>query len=343
MILGWDRSGQLPSPVNLGNAVLHRLAIPAKFGMGLRNLPNLLRWQWGLLWWLVKHRDGYEIIHACDFDTILPALLCKFLFRKRVVYDIFDFYADHLRRTPNFLLKLIRAADLRAVNLADALILVDEARLEQIRGARPKHWTAIYNSPEDQLSSFLHSKGTKTSSVRLRLAYVGLLQVERGLFEVFDLLTRHSDWYLDLAGFGGDETLLAARAEKLPNAVFHGRVTYDRALSLSAQADVLFATYDPAIPNHRYSSPNKIFEAMMLSKPIVVAFNTNMDKIIEAAQCGIIVPYGDVNALELALEKLAQDPELRQRLGQNGRRVYDEVYSWERMKERLIKIYQYLH
>ncbi len=61
----------------------------------------------------------YDVIHACDFDTILPAILIKSLYGKRLVYDIFDFYADHLRATPMIIKMIIRRVDLWAIGRAD--------------------------------------------------------------------------------------------------------------------------------------------------------------------------------------------------------------------------------
>jgi hypothetical protein len=63
--------------------------------------------------------------------------------------DIFDFYADHLRATPAPLKRLIRAVDLKAIGWADALILADDARLQQVRGSRPKRVEIVYNTPQD--------------------------------------------------------------------------------------------------------------------------------------------------------------------------------------------------
>ncbi len=354
-ILGWDRTGELSTadllPTSGEPIPLFRLPVRGAFGHGLQNLPSLLRWQAGLLRWLVQHRQEYDLIHACDFDTILPALYCKRWWGKSVIYDIFDFYADHLRATPNILKQLIRWVDLRAISWADALILADETRYEQIAGARPKRSAVIYNSPEEirpnnSTASVAKQDETgvlpdrqKSDSQGLRLVYVGLLQVERGLIEMISILQRHPEWILDLAGFGGDEQRLHQLVCAMPNVVWHGRVSYQRALQLSQAADVLFATYDPAIPNHRYSSPNKVFEAMLLGKPIIVARNTNMDRMIEQLECGLVIDYGDLSALEGALVKLQTDPDFRLRLGANARHAYETTYSWSKMEERLLAIY----
>lgn len=331
--LGWDRTAALPArELREGWEVL-RLPIRAEYGQGMANLPALLRWQRELWRWLADHRAEYDLLHACDFDTVLPALLAKFLFRKRVIYDIFDFYAEHLRRTPGWIKALIRRLDLWSASLADALILVDEARRPQVRGARPRRLEVIYNSPEEIPTPAAALPGP------FLLVYVGQMQVERGLFEVIEVMRRHPEWRLDLAGFGGDEAALLEAARPLPNITWHGRVSYEQALRLSAASDVLFAIYDPAIPNHRYSSPNKVFEAMLLGKPVVAARGTNVDSIIKQHDCGLVVEYGRVEALDSAFARLAADSGLRRWLGANGRRAYDNVYGWARMRERLLVLY----
>src|SRR3972149_1217216 len=97
-ILGWDRTGGLVKQQSLAGfdkIKINRLAISAAYGRGWRNLIALIRWEWSLLSWLIHRRAEYEIIHACDFDTAIPALLVKWVFGKKMIYDIFDFYADH--------------------------------------------------------------------------------------------------------------------------------------------------------------------------------------------------------------------------------------------------------
>lgn len=312
-----------------------RISIVSAYGKGLGNLPQLLRWQYHLWRWLVRYHHEFDVIHACDFDTILPALWCKWIYRKKVVYDIFDFYADHLRNTPKMVKEIIRKIDLWAVNQADAVIIVDDSRQEQIMHSLPKHLTVIYNTPEDVGASIIEDTPNNFS-----ITYVGLLQIERGILELVKVLSRHPEWSLELAGFGGDEDLIRKTADPLPNVHWHGRIDYQTAIKLSQLASVLIATYDPAIPNHRYSSPNKVFEAMMLAKPIIVAKDTNMDTIIQDGNCGIVVNYGNENDLETALARLANEPKLINELGANARKAYEGKFSWRIMAERLINLYR---
>jgi len=339
-VLGWDRSGELPEQESCVGFKVFRLRIKAVYANGMGNLPQLLKWEFGLLRWLIVQRKEYDAIHACDFDTILPSLFAKWLFKKKVVYDIFDFYADHLRRTPKMIINIIRSVDLWAIGQADAVIIVDDARVKQIEGSSPKKLIVVYNSPEDVLAE---SNGATFFSPKskLKLTYVGLLQVERGLFEMLTVLKKHPEWELNLAGFGGDENQLVDMARDMPNVYWHGRISYNRALQLSQAADVLFATYDPLILNHAYSSPNKIFEAMMLGKPLVVAQNTNIDGIVENYKNGIVIKYGNVQDLENALSVL-ENTSQRDGMGKNSRRAYDEKYGWKEMEKKLALLYKNL-
>jgi glycosyltransferase involved in cell wall biosynthesis len=337
-ILGWDRTATRRSNTNIGSIELTRLKIKAGYGKGIKNFPGLIRWQVGCILWLTRHHADYEIIHACDFDTVIPALFTKFIWGKIVVYDIFDFYADHLRSTPSWITNVIRWADKRIIGIVDGVILADDSRKEQISGSRPKRIVVVYNTPIDYQNkqhNFVETQEDKDFT----LAYIGLLQVERGIFEILEIMKHHSDWRFLLAGFGGDEKLIMDRASVLDNVTWYGRVSYDQALRISREADILLATYNPSIPNHRYASPNKVFEAMMLGKPIIVANGTNIDRIIEDHEFGFVVDYGDTDGIDRVLTRLAEAPRLKSNLGRNARLAYERHYSWSEMESRLLMLY----
>ena len=338
--LGWDRSGELAASEITAGFPIQRLAVAARPRRGLGNAPALVRWQAQVLAWLRSHRAEYDLIHACDFDAVTAALWARRLLGKQVVYDIFDFYTDMLRATPAPVKTVLRAFDFAAIREADAVILADEARRAQIAGAHPRRLAVVYNSPEDQLATLQAAAlPERDPAVRLRLAYAGLLQVERGLLPLLEVLSAHPEWTLDLAGEGAERGLILTQARALPNVTYHGVVPYAQALQMNFWADVLPAFYNPTIPNHRYASPNKLFEGMMLGRPLLAARGTGFDRLVNSLYCGLVVDYGDVYQLESALRTL-EDPILRQRLGHSARGAYETTYSWPRMAETLIKLYE---
>lgn len=338
-VLGWDRTASLPSREEKEFGVVQRIPMLAKFGSGLANLPYLLRFQVALLRYLWRHRREYDILHACDFDTLIPALLMKAIFRKRVVYDIFDFYADMLLKVPNWIRSLVRFLDLKLMGLADAVILADESRVEQIKGGRARRLAFVYNVPELR-ETF---PPLPPSPPPYRIGYVGLLSTTRGILEVIEVVSKRQDWVMELAGFGGDEETILSVVKQFPNIRFHGRVPYEEGLAISASSHVLFATYDPRVPNHRFSSANKLFEAMALGRPIIVARGTGMDHIVAQYGLGYIVDYGALDQLEWVLRDIETwDVRKWEEFSAHTRGVYGKVFSWEKQTDRLIAVYREL-
>ena len=359
-IVGWDR-------LNVGqeaacNAVpVTRLAIPSVFGSGIRNLVPLLRWQAALLKWLFANRRDYDGIQACDLDTVVPALLAKTLLGKRVVYDIADFYVES-RYVPRQLQTFVRGLEWQAMRRADAVILADESRRKQLGAVQPRRLEFIYNTPpvkkdkeigrqgeEENLNSqfSIHNlqsahptPDTQHPTPSLRVGFIGILSAVRGLEQLVEVIGRNANWHLTLGGFGEDEQKLRTQAEGVANVEFLGRVEYARCLEIYAEVDAIVITYDPAIPNHRCSSPNKLFEAMMLGKPVVVAEGTGMDALVRQYDLGIVVPYGDTNALQGALAEISKwDAAQKSAFACRVRETYTRHFSWELMESRLLSLY----
>ena len=79
---------------------------------------------------------------------------------------------------------------------------------------------------------------------------------------------------------------------------------------------------------------------MMCGKPIIVSDGSSMTNIVKAENCGLVIPYGDVRAIQDAIAKLMEDKKLRQYLGANGRKAYEKKYSWSIMEDRLLDAYR---
>jgi glycosyltransferase involved in cell wall biosynthesis len=116
-------------------------------------------------------------------------------------------------------------------------------------------------------------------------------------------------------------------------------VPYETIIAQTAMADLVVALYDPRIPNNQYASPNKLFEAMMCGKPILVSEDTSMAGIVRKENCGLVIPFGDVERITEAIKGLKSDPILCATLGENGKRAYDTKYDWILMEKRLAELY----
>lgn len=338
-VIGWERWGTFP-PLN-GN---YRVK---KFRLNVS--PDSLKVAFCLpIWWLFVMLQlligRWDVVHAIDFDSFIPALLMAKMKGKPIVYDIADFYADMIGFPilPGLSRKITAKIDRALMKFADVIILPDESRIEQVGlDAGKKPVVIVNNSPDEGILRGIVSKSLEDK--RFTVFYGGGVAKERGIIEMCLAVEDLHDVQLTITGpcSPSFEAELREVCKNIGNIRLHLRfVPYKEVIAETVNAHLLFGLYDPIVPNNRFASPNKLFEAMMCGKPIVVSDGSSMTEIVRSENCGVIVPYGDVKAIKEAIVKLNSDADLRQQFGANGRRAYEERYTWDIMERRLIDLYE---
>jgi glycosyltransferase involved in cell wall biosynthesis len=175
------------------------------------------------------------------------------------------------------------------------------------------------------------------------VVYSGNLIERRCILELVEAVGRCEGTEIIIAGFGPKAFVdkLIAAARKWGNVFYIGKnSSLEESLALVSTADVVFSVNDPAVPNNRMMSSNKLFEAMMLGKPVVVNRGTSMEQKVSTLNCGLVVEDGSPESLARALRFLMEKPALAQQMGDNGRRAYERRYQWQFMADRLAKLYE---
>jgi glycosyltransferase involved in cell wall biosynthesis len=335
-LLGWQRSGNAPKLEKKSGYTIQRINLKAP--LEIKVIFYIPLW-WAIVFFQLLKQD-WDIVHATDLDTYPPALLAAKIKRKRIVYDIFDFYADMVI-LPNPIRNFVAKVDTFLMRFADALIVVDHSRLKQIEKEEDSGVHIIYNSPIDSVDTSPKCCQKEEGSP-FTIFFAGVLIQGHDYDTIIDATREIEDIQIIFAGFGSDAERLQSRIKEESNILFIGRISHDEVIQRSLKSDLLFAFYDPRVPNNRYASPNKLFEAMMCGKPILVNDGTSMTEIVRKENCGLIVPYKNVNAIRHAILMLKGDPQLCKQLGANGRKAYEQKYNWKIMERRLVKIYENL-
>lgn len=335
-IVCWDRNGLIKNENKLssvnGEAELVKYNLKANYGSGLKNLFKMLRFEIWLYKTLKKERNNYDIIHSCDLDTGIVANVIARKYNKKLVYDIFDYYVD-CHNLPNLLRGVIERQEIKVINNADTTIICGEWRKEQIGKSNPKNLLIIHNSPDIDMEKIAKSESVvKSNSNKTKVVYVGVLQDDRLLKEVADVLKNEKNIELHIGGFGKYEQYFEELSKENDNIFFYGSMKYDDVLKLESECDVLFATYNPEIKNHKYSAPNKVYEAMALSKPIIVCNGTGIDKFVFENDLGIAVDY-DANSFLTGLNNLNCN------FKKESQKLFNEKYSWSKMEKLIEQIY----
>jgi glycosyltransferase involved in cell wall biosynthesis len=332
--LGWDRDNKCSQKEYNGLYNIHRFKMRAPHGSFLLILYLPFWWLYEFYFLICNNED---VVHACDFDTLIPAVAAKFLKRTILCYTVYDFYADNLPAgTPSFIRRIVSSMEKFFIGFSDLTFLVSAAQKSQISNAKVKNLELIYNTPNDITNQIILPKSQNKSFL---IFYAGELSFARGLNLLCKVVNELNDVKLVLAGSRIVEPDLKSIIENSQKIEYIGWISHSEVLEWTLKSAMSFAFYDPEVPNNRYGSPNKLFEAMMCAKPVIVNSESAAAKIVEECNNGMIVPFTDRDALKNAILKLKADPQLREILGNNGRKAYEEKYNWKLMENKLLNAY----
>jgi len=89
------------------------------------------------------------------------------------------------------------------------------------------------------------------------------------------------------------------------------------------------------LPILKGAIPCKMLEAMAAAVPILLLADGEAKKLIQQAECGVVLAPENPNLLAEAVLELYHNGSLRRRLGQNGRQYVFEHYNRQRINKRL--------
>jgi glycosyltransferase involved in cell wall biosynthesis len=120
-----------------------------------------------------------------------------------------------------------------------------------------------------------------------------------------------------------------------------GQVSVQEALPHSELAD-RYRMSDIFIAPSVWNEPfgMVIVEAMASGLPVIATRGGGIPEIVQDGETGLLAERGDSAGLAEAIMSLLENDGLRQSMGRAGRKRVMELFSWERISERLLSIYQ---
>lgn len=235
------------------------------------------------------------------------------------------------------------------LNAADGIICVAEPARQQLiaQWQVPPEKITVFRNGVD-ITHFQPDPATR-AAVRVELGlpanpiiiFVGNFYEWHDLTTLLDaftyLVTIDPLARLFLVGDGPQRLAMMDRAasQGLAAAVhFTGLVDHGEVARLLAAADIAVAPA-PRLQGELWLSPMKLFEYMAAGKAIVASSAGQLLEVIHDGQNGLLVAAGDVQAMGLALQRLLEQPALRQRLGAQARADAVRDYAWEHYLFRL--------
>ena len=117
-----------------------------------------------------------------------------------------------------------------------------------------------------------------------------------------------------------------------------GWVPFEQIAESLSSANIALAVLQP-IPRYVAALPVKLFEYMACGLPVVISDFPAVRQVVAGSDCGILVDPANVEAVSQAIKALIIDPDLAQRLGQNGRTAFNTRYNWQVLEPILFRVY----
>ncbi len=330
--IGWDRRPDTEKEIDLGRATPH--IIVRKTRLGRASLTGQFHFFLHIARVLAKLRP--QTVQCVNEDFALLVLPFRGLFYQRLVCDVFDSLVDrHSHRSPPILWGLRIISEL-VRNGADRLIATDAARFKRFGRYRRK-CVIVENAPEDPGDEL--SRGCPSGAIKVYVA--GSLSQNRGLRQIIEVAERVGDLEIVSAGWLYDD--YASRVFAVhPKVSFKGIVTARESLRLAAGCDAVLAFYSPTSVNNLYASPNKIYDAMSVGRPVIINSEVRVAQWILSNNVGWACGYDDTEGLEEIVLGLAPARASLPASAARLRELYVRGCTWERMEKRLMMLYESL-
>ena len=192
--------------------------------------------------------------------------------------------------------------------------------------------------------TFISDENKKNNHI-IKIGYLGNLFITKGildLIEAYGIVTKNNkaDTVLEFAGsyFNQDAAKDFIRSfvkkNNLSSKVFHlGILKGEEKEKFLNELDIfVFLSYNEG-------SPLVILEAMAAGLPVIATPVGSIPEVVIDGETGFIIEKKNPRAAADAIIKLLEDPELRVKMGKEGRKRYEEHFTLDKNITRIIEIF----
>jgi len=286
-----------------------------------------------------KHNS---LLHLHD-PELMPLSILLGILGYKVVFDFHEDYVKQLDSKPylrvwqkTFFRILFRPLMYLTCKTAKLTIGVTPDLVSKLN--RYKNNSMLVENYPLLSEAIVHSKAQSKQFV-----YAGNISEIRGIYEMLDfLLVLKGDYKLILCGKFRNEVLEKSVKEHdgWKHVDYRGVVDRQTLKSIFSQS-LAGLIFFQKVPNNLDSRPNKFYEYMEASLPIIASDIPSWKTFIDKNECGVTLATDSLGSKE-ELEALLGGETVLKQLGDNGRAFIENNYSWqykyEFVKEKLKSI-----
>ncbi len=305
--------------------------------------------------WLPRFWKHWRLIHQFLQPTsypLQPAIiisrtrffltsLMAFYFSKRhnIPWVHIEHGADHTKLRGFFLPFIAWLYDYTlgrfTLRMADQVIANSYATAQFVNLFTPRHISVIYRGVDQaRIDSIVPEVALrKTHADSIIVTYVGRLMIGKGVQELINAVSILSDLDIQLiiVGDGPHKNRLAKLGEKhhLRDSVhFLGETPWKKTIALIKASDIVVN------PSYTEGLPSSIIEAALCRRAIIATNVGGTPEIVRHGIEALLVPSKDPGSLAKALQRLAKNPKLREKLGNQAYIRAVALFTWPQAIEK---------
>ena len=185
-------------------------------------------------------------------------------------------------------------------------------------------------------------KAIKQSDDRMHLLFLGLIDEEKGIFDLLEMIAEHKDdlaerILLHIGGLGKVDQLreTIARLQLASCVSYEGFVAGEQKLNLLNLSDVFI------LPSYIEGLPIAILEAMSYGMPVLSTPVGGIPEVVEHGQNGYLFEPGNKDQMFRSISELLQHPEQVEAMGTISKKLATHDLP-KQTKDKLEAIYQQL-
>lgn len=308
----------------------HRLSMIFRSGVMM-----YVEMQIRLFFWLLTHKGHF--FWSNDLDTVFP---CWFVGRIRnmpVIQDSHEYFTgvpelakNHGKR------KLWKALERFTYPRVNELITVNESIAKLFREEYKREVHVIRNVPEKiklQTKKTRQELGLPEDKPVLLLQGAGI-NVERGAEELVMAMQQVEKAVLFIIGSGDviPELKQMVSNEKMQEKViFKDRLPLQELVQFTLHADLGFSLDKPLSINYTYSLPNKLFDYIHTSTPVIVSNIPEVRKIVEKYNIGLVLQNHQPEHIAQSIRSALDNKERYSEWKENFKFAISDL-NWEQEK-----------
>ncbi len=274
-------------------------------------------------------------LHANDLDSLFANFLVSKIRRKSLVYDSHEYFTEvpeliHRPKVKAVWEKIERFIFPKLNNIItvnDSIAMrYEEKYTKQIRVVRniSKQWKEVQIPTKQEL-------GIPIDSLLLIIQGAGL-NVDRGIEEAVLAMHNLEGFTLLIVGDGDviPRVKMLVEKEMLSKKVrFFGKRPYSELMYFTSHADLGLSLDKDTNPNYQFSLPNKIFDYIHTSTPLLVSNRTEVEKIVRDYEVGKVINTVTSESISEAVKEIFSLPEKYKTYKSNCSKAA-ELLHWEK-------------